>query len=825
MPMQKRSFLLWYYVHGITGARHIFWNFVRFFWRYFSVILLLRTLLSPWHHDVTVRSWRGFRPLLALTRAVSNGISRFLGLWARLVVIFAGVSLSMGALLLAMFLLVWSIVMPAVLFISFALLLTSPIAGGISFALSLVMLNLYYRGYKRSARKPYAHMDMIELSKQKWFERVWKRLGIAPESIGDSALDNFKTFSSFLLQSGIAQEDFAHVLKWEQDVEEQRDHERAFWRWNNLKKIRPLGQWWHYGYTTHLDQFSLDLTKNDPTEYNDEILVDHQSEMELLELILSRPDQNNALFIGPAGIGKQTIAHALARRIRTGFYDGTILSDQRVLLFDASRAITVARDRGIDTEAMLESLCMEATIAGNVILIIDDLEQYFNEQDVTSDKMIFSSVLGRFLSYPTFRIVALAGEKQFHKYISARGDLLKQFEIITVKELTREETGRLLYYHAVHLEKQANRVIVDYGAIRSIVDHAAAHRGTMPLPERAHDLFTEVLLFWQNNQSSVFVTKQTVDSYLSLKTGVPHGIMTETEKIQLLTLEETLHERIVGQEEAVRQISESIRRMRAGVGDQMKPIGSFLFLGPTGVGKTETAKALAASYFGDESRMMRLDMSEYNQPESVAQLIGSEEGIVGRLSSAAKDQPFALLLLDEIEKAHRDVQDLFLQILDEGIVTDGRGEKISLRDMVIIATSNAGSHALATLLKEKTDPHSLTDALIETLVKDNIFRVEFLNRFSDIIVFHPLSGEQLRHVTNLLLKRFATRVKEEKNLTLLYDDSVADAVIAKGYKNIFGARSIARYIEDSVEDALATKLIEGDVMRGENITIGARDLG
>ena len=268
-----------------------------------------------------------------------------------------------------------------------------------------------------------------------------------------------------------------------------------------------------------------------------------------------------------------------------------------------------------------------------------------------------------------------------------------------------------------------------------------------------------------------------------------------------------------------------MRKARTGFGDDKRPLGSFIFFGPSGVGKTETAKAFAESYFGSEDNMIRLDMSEFQTPESIDRLIGSRAlGIPGQLIEAVREKPFSILLLDEIEKAYPRALDLFLQILDEGYVTDGYGEKVSFRNTIIIATSNAGAALIRSLVREKAPLAAIRKQVLDHIVENNLFRLEFVSRFDDIIFFEPLNQEELEAVTELKLKKFADRLKKEKNIVIAFAPDVVSRIIEKGFEPEFGARSLNRFIENAIEDVVVKKIIAGEVAEGGSLSVSGDDL-
>ena len=444
--------------------------------------------------------------------------------------------------------------------------------------------------------------------------------------------------------------------------------------------------------------------------------------------------------------------------------------------------------------------------------------EYFVGKESGSLHLDISEVLGEFLPSPSFQMVAFSTPREYHKLIERQEQISKYFEIIEIREPSEDETLKILFEQ---LEKYEHmRVLFTFEALRAIIRNCSKHNWETPLPERAIDLAMGVLMFWEKKSDEQFVSEKTVNDYLSLKTGVPQGEIEGSERKKLLNLEKMLHQQVVGQEEAISQVSESLRRARSGIGNSKKPVGSFLFLGPTGVGKTETAKALAKMYFGDEDKMIRLDMSEFQTPNSIDRLLGSSQlNQPGRLVTQIKDNPYSLLLLDEIEKAYPEILDVFLQILDEGYVNDAFGEKINFRNTMIIATSNAGAALIKNMVEQKKSPEEIKQSVIDYAIENNIFRTEFLNRFEGVIFFRPLNENELKSVVRLQLQKFVRILAKEKNIEIVFDDNVVMSIIKRGYNPIFGARSLNRYIENEIESMVAKKIISGDVAKGEKIVL------
>lgn len=622
--------------------------------------------------------------------------------------------------------------------------------------------------------------------------------------------------AEFLQTRSLTENDFEMIVNWELERAQKMIDAKKFWRSENLAKIKPIGGNWRFGYTVNLDRYANDLSDFDYSEYAKTDLIGRDDEYEILKLLLERPEQNCALVVGNSGVGKKTIIHQLARNIRLQKEKG-VFSRVRLLKLDLGRAISDTISKGQDTENFLRMLFREAANAGNVILIMEHFEHFLSPTGESSHFDI-SAVLSEFLDIPSFQIIASSTIKEYHLLIEKHDTLIKYFEVIEMREPSENET---LFVVLNQLEKyEGKRVLFTLKALMNVVRASGKHNWESPLPQRAIDLAMGTLMFWEKKSDEQFVSEKTINDYLTLKTGVAQGEIEGIERKKLLNLDEMLHRLVVGQQEAIKQVASSLRRARSGIANSKKPVGSFLFLGPTGVGKTETAKALAKTYFGSEDKMIRLDMSEFQSSNSIDRLLGSAElNQPGRLITKIKDNPYSLLLLDEIEKAYPEVLDIFLQILDEGFVTDAFGEKVNFRNAMIIATSNVGSAVIKKMVQQKEDPEQIKQAVIDNAIESGVFRTEFLNRFESVIFFRPLNENELRSVARLQLQKLARRIDKEKNIKITFDEDVVERIIKKGYNPIFGARSLNRYIEDEVENIIANKIISGEVVNGEQMEI------
>lgn len=821
--MKYLSFFLWYYGDGARNGFANMRNLLRAVLHRFNTRDLLVTFFSPWKRDIEYRTWRGFHPIKSLVRLIDNLLSRFMGMLVRLPVILYGLAYFLFALFLSAAVYLWYLLAP----LSVALGLYGSLTGqnpisddvwvigwlGVLFGFVCFLL-------RTPELEVIGNIDFMELQKKPWFDRVLARLEMDRSDVPADALANVRAFMALLKMRNIDEETLAAALDIEQRAYVRIARSRRFWLWENLEKKTPFGKGWRYGYTPHLDRYCLDLSRWDATEYRSMDLVGRQAEFRVATVVLERPQQNNIFLVGEPGIGKKMFIHYLARLIReSAFPRGDALNELRVLIFDLGEAIGEVLNRGENVEDFLRSLFFEAASAGNVLLVIEDVDLFLGTDP---QKINIAHLLNEFLNLPTFRFIGTAVAARYHLLAKKDEQILKLFETIYLRQPNIAENREILVQFFAQSERR--QVVLTLKAIETIIMSSRRYNWEMPYPERVLDLAQQVMIYFRN-QPGRFLTDRVVNEYVSMKTGMPIGEVSETEQKKLLNLETELHERVIGQNEAVNQVSQVLRKARAGFHDPKRPLGSFLFMGPTGVGKTETVKALAESIFGDEEKMVRLDMSEFQIPNSLERLLGSQaDGLPGILTKAMKEHPYCILLLDEIEKAYPKILDVFLQIIDEGMVTDSFGEKINFRNAIIIATSNAGSTLIKELSEQEIPLNVLRKQVIDQVVHDGIFRIEFMNRFDNLIFFEPLSTPQLSGIAELKLKQFVSRIKQDRNIEVVIAPGVTERIVSRGYEPQFGARSVNRFIMDHIEDIVVRKVISGAVQSGGTVLIGPEDI-
>lgn len=612
-------------------------------------------------------------------------------------------------------------------------------------------------------------------------------------------------FKKILLASGIEEKDYTILSQWYEIGKEHQRH-RSFLE--ILSAAPGIGKTWAFAYTPLLDQFSKELNVQEGKEYLH--ISAHKKEVTLLENALSKSENANVILIGDPGIGKTTIIKGLGKRMREGRSAGN-LNYKRLVLIDMN-AVVSEKSFG-DLAQTLTMLLKQAEAAGNVILAIDNIEQYL----IPGSPVNVSEILLPFLKSSRINIIGTATRGGYEKNISQNALMRSLFEVVPIEEPDRKTMLVILGDIALHHEKKYG-VQIRYQALKKIYNYAASFSSDIPFPEAGLEALEEI--FVASAKIGGAISEKEAVAIFSEKRNIPFGMPEREEKAKLLSLETELGKRIVDQRGALVALANALRRARSGVVSREKPLGTFLFLGPTGVGKTETAKALAVLYFGADTAMVRFDMTEYQNPGDIARLIGSQTGgTAGALSSAAHEKPFSLMLFDEIEKAHPNILNLFLQILDEGRLTDAFGKTASFKNAILIATSNAGAEFIRQELSRETHEYeTLQKNLTDFVLREGIFKPEFLNRFDAVLVFKPLSEEEIEEVGRLMLTALGERLKEQGYEYEITQETLV-SVAKKGYSETFGARELRRVIQDDVESRIAREVLEGKYQKGDTIQI------
>ena len=641
--------------------------------------------------------------------------------------------------------------------------------------------------------------------------------------------------------------------------------------------------------TPALDQYSRDLTQM-AAEGKLDPVVGREKEISRLIQILSRRTKNNPCLVGEPGVGKTAIAEGLAQRILAGSVPETI-KDKRLVVLDLSGMVAGSKYRG-EFEERIRKVVDEVRENQGILLFIDELHTIIGAGGAEG-ALDASNILKPSLSRGELQIIGATTLEEYRKYIEKDAALERRFQPVTVEEPSEEEAYEILKGLRPYYERHHKVEILDE-ALEAAVKMSVRYINDRFLPDKAIDLIDEAASKVQlsgyqasseiehlsreiqeilqekeraiktgylslakecqekqkeaearleqlqvkeekkNQRKSGKVDEKAVASIVSDWTKIPVQRLTEGETRRLAQLEKELHKRVIGQEEAVHAVSQAVKRGRVGLKDPNRPIGSFLFLGPTGVGKTELSKALAQAVFGSEQAMIRVDMSEYMEKHSVSKLIGSPPGYVGydeggQLSEKVRRNPYSVLLFDEIEKAHPDVFNILLQVLDDGHITDAHGRKVDFKQTIIIMTSNAGAQAIVepkqlgfiSQKDEKKDYEKMKSGGMEEVRR--LFKPEFLNRIDEIMVFHTLNKEEIRKIVLLLLKSLEKRCEEQMDIHLNVTNSAVDYIAEAGFDAKYGARPLRRAIQSKIEDRLANELLEGKIKRGDIVQVQYRN--
>lgn len=628
-----------------------------------------------------------------------------------------------------------------------------------------------------------------------------------------SLLAAFPDLHAFLAARELENEDFVGAAGWVSEVEMGYKKSRRWWGRDELGRIPGIGKDWAYGETALLTRYAVPITSHRIFS-EPEGAIGEREETEI-ERVLSREREANVLLVGEEGLPKLLPLVRLERKIRSGVVLPP-LEHKRIFVFDGAPFASAMKEKTLFEQELIRLLA-EAAKAGNIIFCFDNFDRFFTAARSLGSDLL--SLLDPFLVSPQLQVAAISETGAYHALFEMNPLIKERFERVLFAETGAAALMPALEDNALRIEAREG-IFFTYPALRAAAVSASRYfEGA--LADKAVDLLLE-LAPSVKTAGRRLISREDVFALVSRKTGIAVGETKEPERAKLLNLERILHERIVGQDEAISALSGALRRARSGVGNPNRPMGSFLFLGPTGVGKTETTKALAAAFFGGEKSITRLDMSEYQSADALRRLIGVfESGQPGELASLLREKPYGVLLLDEFEKTDRSVHDLFLQILDEGFFTDAFGQKVNARNLMIIATSNAGSDRIWELVKAGKGLDR--DAVITEIINRGIFKPELLNRFDGVILFKPLGADELRAVARFQLQKLSKRLLE-KGLELVITEPLLDYLVSVGQDPKFGARPMNRAIAEHIEQTIAEKLLRREISAGSRVELSEAEL-
>lgn len=809
----------WYFVKAPGFYLLILRNYLSHIYNIFGIPRHVRTLFVPWKRLVTERKTRGLDAEDIIGVISYNIISSVIGAIIRTATILTGfISIVLFIVAWIEALLLWLILFPI-----------SPLFYLI-WSESHPNLKKLFDRYQHSLK-----LLANDMGKDIRVKEVFIRLSLSEEAqrsvvaslananyLGEIDIDlaHIHTKSSLLLRilqyelnldihhqtlvnHLITKTDLNNLFAWITQDEEDRYHDGRFWTKAKLQESRSIGKDWAFGYTPTLDRYAVDVARSATQKYEYNI---HPEVMLSIEETFSQPRATSILLSGPPGIGKKTLVYFLAKRIFDGMTT-VALADHRVMVLDMD-AVLAASESAEQKNLVLEQLLAEAHNAGNIILVIENIDQYVRDAKIGTN---LSSVLSTVGSDFNVKLLMTTTHSKFRQTVRADNLFLASVNTIHIEPLSDEKTIVLL----LHLIKnyESKHQFFTYRGIKEIVKYADDVYSSVPQP--AASIRAMELVLAKRFDDNV-ITSDDVDLVFSQQTSSVVGKLSKEQKDKLLELKQTLSESIIGQDEALSQLTSALKRSQLQLTKNEKTMGAFLFLGATGVGKTETAKTLAKVMFGNPENLVRVDCAEYVTEGSLSGLIGSHDGsTVGLLTEAVRKEPYSVVLLDEIEKAHRSIRLALMTVFDEGYLQDGKGERISFKHTVIISTSNAGSE----YLYKNLDQNLGSEELIEYLVQENILKPEFINRFDGVVVYNPLSFENIVEIAKLKLKGFSEKLMEEKSVKLEISDETFEQLFKEGYSQKFGARYLERAINKIVIDRVADELLAENVGAGQILKI------
>lgn len=648
-------------------------------------------------------------------------------------------------------------------------------------------------------------------AKEEDMAQVWQQVeSLLGSPLGDKTIHASTLTAGLLLSSPEIMQYLSVNKLTSPDVKNVYDWLERIIHRNEIPKpyFGGIGRDWAFGFTPNLERFSTNLSLQVQSSKGGFQIA---ARNDTIGAVVSSLDQANAIaIVGDTGIGKTSVVYALAELLLQKDAPVT-LKDHQIVSLNASLIMSQAEH---NLERIMLTLFSEAIRAGNMVLFLDEAQLFFQEGRGAFD---MSHIVLPILQNRRLKLITSFNTTDFQRLKARNPALASALMPVMMQEPSQEESMRIIEDSALGIEYRTKR-IVTYLAVREAYRLSGKYVQEAAYPGKAITLLEQSASYPESNTITAKSVQQTIEKTLGVKTGGADM----HEASSLLNLEDLIHTRMINQKAAVSAVASALRRSRAGVTTSTRPIGSFLFLGPTGVGKTELARSLAATYFGDEKNMIRLDMSEYQQASDVSRLL-ENGGESNSLILQIRKQPFSVLLLDEIEKAHHNILNLLLQLLDEGQLTDASGKSASFRDTIVIVTSNAGS---AQILDKVNAGENLSDfekPLIDQLISEGIFRAELINRFDEVVLFRPLGKEELRQVAELMI-RSVTKNLAVQNISVEVTPKAIDSLVEQGYDPQFGARPMRRVIQRTIEDIIAKRILSGQATPGSRITLDVEDV-
>lgn len=803
------DFLTWHYSKGIDVYIQKWLRQVRLVNHYYSPSLLIKTLFEPWKRLIEINSRKGFNFQRFFESLMFNIISRMMGAIVRVLLLWVA---------LFMFILVF-------------------VGGAFGFLMwlfiPLVGIPEYFRYQKQPAIYAERLYEQMRSDNKNSFQTFYSsaagtffasHLSIPKQDLVSNidpniSLPLIKNIEGiYSIFEALGKEFYSPDFLKKHEISYQLFLDTAY-MWDQKTKIesgysdeeflgRPgLALDLIYGYTPTLDDFSVDLSA--PVSFSHR-LIGREDLVSKMEQVLA--SGNSVLLTGLSGVGKKTAIQEFAERAINGKL-GPALAYQKIVELDYNSLLSGSTDANTKKDKLAQILA-EAVHAGNITIMIRDIQRLTNSDIEGYD---FTDIFEQYFEKRNLKIIAVATPSDYERFISRNLRLRKYLKVVDIVPPPKEDVMKILLISAINWEQTTNLTITT-PALRKILEASDKYITEIPFPEKALDLLEAIIQDVQSNKRRE-ITAEDANKTLSEKIGISFSYITEKQKIKLTNLEDLIHEKLVNQENAISLIAKSLRAKSVGAKSDERPIGSFLFLGPTGVGKTETAKVLAKIYFGSESEILRFDMAEYQSTEGISKLIGSTVvSTPGVFTTAIKNKPASLVLLDELEKASDDIRNVLMTLLDEGFIFDAFGNKILSRNLFVIATSNAGAEIVRKLVTQGVKGEELQKKTVEHILTSGIYTPEFLNRFDGVVVYEPLSPDHLKKVAALMMEKVKDLMRE-KNITLIYNDQVLEKLATDGYEVAFGARPMRRMVDLNMGDLLGRAILTDKMGSGDTIKI------